>query len=228
MATRRAEPAQAPPRRIEYVALGDVRRADRNAKAHDIAWIRSLIERFGFVGSAVHDGRTGKIVAGHGRLESLEEMAAAGQGPPDGIALGPDGDVWMMPVEYGWSSRSDAEAEALGIALNEATTRGGWDERALAGMLRDLDRVDADLRRIAGWDDAGFDTLVALFDVGAEHDELGETDSRSDEDILDDTDRAAWPVIRAQVSPDMYVRWGKVPGDDDAGRVAHLLEQAGL
>jgi hypothetical protein len=146
-------------RRIEYVPLGDVRRAERNAKAHDLPWIKALIGRFGFVGAAVHDGRTDRIIAGHGRLESLEQMQAEGQAPPDGITLGAGG-AWAMPVEYGWSSRSDAEAEALALALNEATTRGGWDDRALARILADLDDTDADLRRIAGFDDAGFGALL--------------------------------------------------------------------
>lgn len=154
-------------RRIEYVPLGGVERADRNAKAHDIAWIKSLVGRFGFVGAAVHDGRTGKIVAGHGRLESLQEMAAEGQSPPDGIVAG-DGGAWAMPVEFGWSSRSDAEAEALAVALNEATTRGGWDDAALAEILRGLDAADADLRRLAGWDDAGFGALVESLGLAGE------------------------------------------------------------
>lgn len=147
------------PRRIEYVPLSCVRRATRNAKTHDVDWIKQLISEFGFVGSAVHDGRTDRIIAGHGRLESLEQMAADGQHPPDGITLVGGGE-WAMPVEYGWSSRSDAEAEALGVALNESTTRGGWDERVLAETLADLDRVDADLRRTAGWDDEAFADLV--------------------------------------------------------------------
>lgn len=147
-------------RRIEYVRLDAAQRADRNAKAHDIPWITSLIAKFGFVGAAVHDGRTGKFIAGHGRLESLEGMAAEGQTPPDGIVLDADG-AWMMPVEYGWSSRSDAEAEALGLALNEATSRPGWDGALLAEMLRDLDAVDVDLRRLAGWTDDELDDLIA-------------------------------------------------------------------
>lgn len=164
-------------RRIEYVPLGSVEQADRNAKAHDLAWIKSLIGRFGFVGAAVHDGRTGKIVAGHGRLESLQEMAAEGQSPPDGIVAG-DGGAWAMPVEYGWSSRSDAEAEALAVALNEATTRGGWDERALAEILRDLDTADADLRRLAGWDDEAFAAFAESLssDLGGDGPGEGNTD----------------------------------------------------
>ncbi len=162
MSTRKADdPGGATrPRRIEYVPITEVQTALRNPKAHDIAHIKALIGRFGFVGSAVHDGRTGRIIAGHGRLESLVAMASEDQAPPDGIVL-VEGGAWAMPVEYGWSSRSDSEAEALGAALNEATTRGGWDEQALAGMLRDLDGVDADLRRLAGWDDGQFASLVA-------------------------------------------------------------------
>lgn len=165
-------------RHIKYVPLTEIRRADRNAKAHDITWIKSLIAKFGFVGSAIHDNRTGKIIAGHGRLESLEQMAYEGQTPPDGITTAPDG-TWMMPVEYGWSSRSDHEAEALGLALNEATTRGGWDDQLLAETLHDLDTIDADLRRIAGWDDkqlAELETLTQGLD-----DDPGEGDTDPDD-----------------------------------------------
>ncbi|WP_152991330.1 hypothetical protein [Frankia sp. R43] len=221
------------PRWIAYVPLGEVREAERNAKAHDLDHIKALITRFGFAGSAVHDGRTGRIIAGHGRLESLRAMEAEGQDPPDGIVRGEDG-TWRMPVEHGWSSRSDAEAEALGVALNEATTRGGWDEPALTGLLADLDSADAELRRLAGWDDTHFDALVALCAVpgpsGAGMDG-GESPAISgdeaDQAVLDDTDRAAWPVIRAQVSHELYARWRSVDGADDAARVGVLLDLAG-
>ena len=167
-------------RRIEYVPLGDARRADRNAKAHDIPWIKSLVAKFGFVGAAVHDGRTGKFIAGHGRLECLEEMSVEGQSPPDGIVVDTTG-AWMMPVEYGWSSRSDAEAEALGVALNEATIRPGWDGAELARVLADIDAVDVDLRRLAGFDDEAFAALAESLDTDLDGDGAGEGNTDPDD-----------------------------------------------
>jgi hypothetical protein len=210
-------------RRIEYVPLGAVERADRNAKAHDIAWIKSLVGRFGFVGAAVHDGRTGKIVAGHGRLESLQEMAAEGQSPPDGIVAG-DGGTWAMPVEFGWSSRSDAEAEALAVALNEATTRGGWDERALAEILRDLDTADADLRRLAGWDDEGFAAFAESLgsDLGGD----GPGEGSTDPDDVPEPPAEAESITRPG---DIWClgRHRLLCGDaTDVGDVRHLMDGA--
>ncbi|MFI7131942.1 hypothetical protein ACIBQ1_40135 [Nonomuraea sp. NPDC050153] len=49
----------------------------------------------------------------------------------------------------GWSSRSDADAEAYLVANNRLTGRGGWKERMLAGV-RD---VDPDLLLAAGYTD---------------------------------------------------------------------------
>ena len=77
------------PRRIEYVPLADVIPAPRNPRAHSsLPLVRASIDRFGFVDGAVHDGRTGRIVAGHGRLEALTAMEAAGEHPPDGVIVG--------------------------------------------------------------------------------------------------------------------------------------------
>src|SRR5687767_8544629 len=115
-------PAQesALPRRQEYMRIGDMRTAERNPKGHDGPRINGAIARFGFLEQAVLDERTGRMVSGHGRLEQLIEMRDAGQQPPDGITIAPDGE-WLWPVIRGWSSRSDVEADAVGITLNRLT-----------------------------------------------------------------------------------------------------------
>jgi hypothetical protein len=127
-------------RRVEMVPLSDLRRATRNPKAHSLPDIARSIGRFGVVDLPVVDERTGRLVAGHGRLEALEAAKAAGEQPPDGIEAR-DG-AWLVPVVRGWSSRSDADAEAAGVALNHLTELGGWDTDAQVEMF--LDHRDDD------------------------------------------------------------------------------------
>ncbi|CAJ61392.1 hypothetical protein FRAAL2748 [Frankia alni ACN14a] len=147
-------------RELEYVRVRDVVPATRNPKEHDLPRLVDLIRRFGFVESVVRDGRTGRLVAGHGRLEALEVMERRDQSPPDGITVDQDG-AWLVPVTVGWASRSDDDAEALGVALNAVPALGGWNSATLAETLRDINAVDPDLRRLIGYEDAELDDLLA-------------------------------------------------------------------
>jgi len=142
-----------------YERIGDVAPAARNPKGHQLGRLRKLIERFGFTQPLLHDERTGRLVAGHGRLAVLTEMAAKGGKPPDGIRLADDGD-WLVPVVHGWQSRSDAEAEAYLLADNRASELGGWIDAELAIVLRDLDAADSELRELVGWTDSQLSDLV--------------------------------------------------------------------
>ena len=147
------------PREIRYVTLAEVQPAERNPRLHEsIDGVKASIARFGFVEGAVHDGRTGRIIAGHGRLEALTAMEAAGDRAPEGILV-VDG-RWQMPLQYGWSSRSDAEAEALLVNLNRLTETGGWNYQELADLLSDLRGEDPDLLALSGYDDEDLDKLL--------------------------------------------------------------------
>lgn len=123
---------------LEMVPLDDLlaRPAPRNAKRHDEQGIRESITRHGFVENPAIDERTGLLVAGHGRLTDLGVRRSAGEAPPDGVEVADDG-TWMVPVQRGWASRSDSDAEAYLVASNELTIRGGWDEKMLAEMFDD-------------------------------------------------------------------------------------------
>lgn len=151
-----------PARRVEYVPLDRVLPADRNPKGHDLAGIQGSIARFGFVAPSVIDERTGRLVAGNGRMQALREMRDAGQSPPAGVQLGPDG-TWLVPLLQGWASRSDAEAAAYLVADNEWTTRGGWNEVELGELLTDLASADPDLLGVAGFQESD---LLALLGAG--------------------------------------------------------------
>lgn len=124
-------------RRIEYIPLSRVNGAKRNPKLHAVSDINASMGRFGFTEPIMMDERTGLLVAGHGRLETLAAMRQANKSAPEGISLAPDGE-WMVPVVRGWASRSDEDAEAYILASNQLTTKGGWDNGALAEMLKDL------------------------------------------------------------------------------------------
>jgi hypothetical protein len=117
----------------------------------------------------VPDGRTGKIISGHGRAETLRAMEARGDDPPDGVALDHDG-AWLVPTAVGWSSRSDIEANAALIALNRSTEAGGWVDDELLAMLDQLATVDGGMVGV-GFTDPDIDELRArLAEIAGESD----------------------------------------------------------
>jgi hypothetical protein len=149
-------------RYVDYIPLDEVRLASRNPKGHDAAGIRNMIEHHGFVELPAIDERTGRLVAGHGRHEQLTAMYEAGDEPPDGVEVQPDG-RWAMPVMRGWSSRSDPDAEAYLLGSNKIGEKGGIaDEALLAEMLGDLDHQD--LLLLTGFGQAELDDLRAALE----------------------------------------------------------------
>ena len=127
--------------RIEYMPLSKLVRAPRNPKEHDIGAIMASMRRFGYVSSVIVDDATGRLVAGHGRLDTLQAMKAQGQAPPERIQVR-DGE-WLVPVQRGVAFDDEREAEAYVVADNRATELGGWDESLLADVLGDLAAEDA-------------------------------------------------------------------------------------
>jgi hypothetical protein len=143
--------------RVEYLPLDGLTPAKRNPKRHGIAGVRASIGRFGYVEPMVRDDRTGRLVAGHGRMESLRAMQAAGEAPPAGVRE-EDG-RWMVPVLCGWASKSDADAEAYLVASNRHVEVGGWDDRELAELLTGLRSADA-LDAAVGYTSEDLDKLL--------------------------------------------------------------------
>jgi DNA modification methylase len=187
----RAKPSEKTSRdtRLEWMPIGTLQSATRNPKQHSPE-IGTSIGRFGYVEPIVLDERTGRIVAGHGRREALLAMRARGEAPPAGIRA--EGDEWLVPVLRGWASRSDAEAEAYLLASNKLTEAGGWDNEALAELLKDLGDQGA-------LDGVGFtqDEVDAL--LGGLDGANGGTEGLTDPDDVPDEASAA----------DVYVK----PGD---------------
>lgn len=145
-------------RKTIYMFVDELVPATRNAKAHAAPEIKQSIVTFGFVDNVINDGRTGRMIAGHGRLEALAELEGEGAVLPEGIAL--RAGRWQAPVTTGWSSVDDLEAEALAVALNRTPILGGFHNEPLLATLEDL-RARPDLFAAAGFDDAAFDMLKA-------------------------------------------------------------------
>jgi len=129
-------------RRLEYMPLEAIPPAPVNPKAHDLGQLHTSVGRFGFTEPMLLDERTGRLVAGHGRLETLQQMKAQGQAPPDGVVVAPDG-TWQAPVIRGWASKSDADASAYLLASNRLVELGAWHDAALADLLKELAAQDA-------------------------------------------------------------------------------------
>lgn len=155
-------------RKIVYMPLDELVAADRNPKAHDEPLIEGAISRFGFIEPIVLDERTGKLVAGHGRLDDLRRREAAGLETaagriPEGIVVGRDG-RWQAPVVRGWESVDDVDAHAAGVALNRVGEAGGWKKDELYAMLdefRASSTEDEDLLLGLGFDGADLDAMLA-------------------------------------------------------------------
>src|SRR5260370_31312905 len=108
---------------VEYMPLGAFLSAPRNPKNHDISVIDESYSRFGAVEPIVINEKTARTVAGHGRLDTLQQKKARGEKPPDRI-VERDGE-WYVPVVRGIEFDSDADAEAYLITSTQSTILGG-------------------------------------------------------------------------------------------------------
>ena len=121
---------------VEYLPLSTLQRAPRNPKGHDLGALDQSFARFGYVEPIAINEQTGRVVAGHGRLDALAKKQAAHEEPPARIRV--ENGEWLVPVLRGVSFASDAEAEAYLLASNQITIAGGWQDDELAQVLADL------------------------------------------------------------------------------------------
>lgn len=129
--------------RIEYVALDDVVPAFKNPKRHVSDEIQASIMRFGFVQPLTEDASSGRLLAGHGRLEALVALRRSGKGPPARIKVADDG-RWLVPVLRGVSFANEKEARAFLIADNRLNELGGWDDEVLTDVFQGFGVGDLD------------------------------------------------------------------------------------
>lgn len=147
---------------LEYLPLAELRPNPANAKRHSIGGIGTSMTRLGYIEPVAIDERTGLLISGHGRVETLIDARDGMLPAPDGVTVAADG-TWLVPVNRGWSSADDAEAAAALVALNHWTEVGGWDPALLYDQLTSA--AGADLLEVTGFAD---DELAGLLAAGAE------------------------------------------------------------
>jgi len=161
-------PQPEPEMRISYEPLAWLlsHQAPRNPKKHDVAGVSASMGRFGYTIPVAVDERTNTVVAGHGRLEVLAAMKAAGKAPPARVRVTPDGD-WLVPVLRGLSFASAEEAEAYLLADNRHTEIGGYDDSMLADMLEEVRDRDGGLEGLGWSDEQATDMIASIRDAAA-------------------------------------------------------------
>lgn len=148
-----------PARWTEYMALESVLPNPANPKAHDHEQIDASVGRFGYIESITLDERTGCLISGHGRRETLIAMRDRGETAPEGVMVRDSDGAWLVPVARGWASRTDTEALAALVALNRLTEVGGWEETALLDLLDQVSAIGDDAFAGVGFSEDDLDDL---------------------------------------------------------------------
>ena len=130
---------------LEYMALSELKEADLNPKDHDLGELYTNIQRHGFVEIPVIDERSGKLVAGHGRIETLKMLKKDGIEVKN-IKIDENGE-WLVPIQRGISFSSESEAQAYLISSNRLVELGGWKEDELLDLL---EQVATDTNDLSG------------------------------------------------------------------------------
>lgn len=140
------EEHQAGDRWIEYLDIDTLTPNPENPKLHAIEDIGASMTRFGYIETIAVDERTGMLISGHGRAETLQHDKRVGiTSAPEGVTVTDDG-RWLVPVTRGWASANDDEARAFLVAANQLVPAGGWDANRHAIHIQRLMDSPAGLR----------------------------------------------------------------------------------
>ena len=206
---------------LEYIALDQLERFPRNPKLHSDKILESMRE-YGYVNPMIVDETTGRLVAGHGRLEKLQDLQSAGAAPPERIKVAEDGS-WLAPVIRGIHFASEEQAERYLIDDNLIPQLGGWDEALLTEVAQEVHPISIDTAQI----DEALKTISATTTVlatpkldpiditndgsGERAEDESDAGEAEDEDevpdelryILDIDDKMVWPSSNVYGIPDL-------------------------
>lgn len=169
---------------LRYEDLDDIIQADNNPKDHDLGVLYQSMKRFGFTNPIIMNESTGKLLAGHGRLQTLQMMKDNGEDAPKRIDVVKDIEddrieTWYVPVLYGVKIDNVSEAQAYLIADNRLTELGGWKPMDLMDSLAEI------LENTGNLDGTGYDlddVETILADVERDTFDVSETDVQFDDE----------------------------------------------
>jgi len=192
---------------IEYIDLDDIIEADSNPKDHDIGVIYQSIKRFGFNNPIMLNEATGKLLAGHGRLQTLKMMKDNGEPAPDRINVEKDLEddrieFWYVPVLKGVSIENVAEAQAYLLADNRITELGGWQPMDLMESLTDIIEQTGNLEG-TGYDLEDVETILGDMETTT-----FEVDDKQISEVKDETEvTVAVGRYKFKVPADDFYDW---------------------
>ena len=210
---------------VEYLPLSEIVGADNNPKDHDIGQIYQSIKRFGFTQPIMMNENTGKLLAGHGRLQTLQTMKDAGEKLPNRIKE-KDGD-WLVPVLKGISFEDDMEAQAYLIADNRLTELGGWNTGDLVESLQEMIENGLDLDGI-GYDFDDLENLVLDIDR-----DTFEVEAMPEADDEETSVKIQVGRYRFKIEPEQFYKWeeriaAEIGSRDSEDFVDWLRENLGI
>jgi len=192
---------------IEYIDLDDIIEADSNPKDHDIGVIYQSIKRFGFNNPIMLNEATGKLLAGHGRLQTLKMMKDNGEPAPDRINVEKDLEddrieFWYVPVLKGVSIDNVAEAQAYLLADNRITELGGWQPMDLMESLTDI------IEQTGNLEGTGYDLEDVETILGDMESTTFEVDDKQMSDVKEETEvTVAVGRYKFKVPADDFYDW---------------------
>ena len=195
---------------VEYLPLSEIVEADNNPKDHDIGQIYQSIKRFGFTQPIMMNENTGKLLAGHGRLQTLQTMKQSGEKVPNRIKEDKNGE-WLVPVLKGISFNDDNEAQAYLIADKRLTELGGWNTGELVEELERLIEEGLDLDGI-GYDFDDLETMVSDMERRFEVEDIPELDEE------EDSVKIQIGRYRFKVNPEVFYEWEERVADELGSR----------
>lgn len=208
---------------VEYIPLTDIVEADINPKDHDIGQIYQSIKRFGFTQPIMMNENTGKLLAGHGRLQTLQQMKQGGEKVPARIKE-KDGE-WLVPVLKGISFEDDMEAQAYLIADNRLTELGGWNTGELVDTLQELVEGGFSLDGV-GYDFDDLETMVTQIDDSGIFDVEVVPEADDDESSVNVTVGR----YRFKVEPEEFYAWeeriAEMLGSRDSDEFVDWVQEA--
>ena len=209
--------------KVEYIPLADIVEADINPKDHDIGQIYQSIKRFGFTQPIMMNENTGKLLAGHGRLQTLQQMKQGGEKVPARIKE-KDGQ-WLVPVLKGIAFEDDMEAQAYLIADNRLTELGGWNTGELVDTLQELVEGGLSLDGV-GYDFDDLETMVTQIDDSGIFDVEVVPDADDDETSVNVTIGR----YRFKVEPEDFYAWeeriAEMLGSRDSDEFVDWIQEA--
>ena len=105
--------------KIEYCKIGTIKPWDRNPKLHNMQAIISSMDAFDITQPILVQKKSGRIIAGHGRLEAMKARGVV--------------DVPVIMLDM-----TDEQAKAYALVDNQTVIAGGWDVALMGELLGEI------------------------------------------------------------------------------------------